>query len=78
MTEIEHVTPQEAWELTQQGTLLVDVRETDEVSQKRYDTSRYLHLALSTLPENFTQIPTNEKIIIAISNIIKWVICCIN
>ena len=57
MTEIQHVTPQEAWELTQQGTLLVDVRETDEVSQKRYDTSRYLHLALSTLPENFTQIP---------------------
>ena len=64
MTEIQHVTPQEAWELTQQGTLLVDVRETDEVSQKRYDTSSYLHLALSTLPENFTQIPTNEKVII--------------
>ena len=32
MTEIQHVTPKEAWELTQQGTLLVDVRETDEVS----------------------------------------------
>ena len=64
MTEIQHVTPKEAWELTQQGTLLVDVRETDEVSQKRYDTSRYLHLALSTLPENFSQIPANEKVII--------------
>ena len=58
MTEIQHVTPKEAWEL------IVDVRETDEVSQKRYDTSRYLHLALSTLPENFSQIPTNEKVII--------------
>ena len=64
MTEIQHVTPQEAWELTQQGTLLVDVREIDEVNQKRYYTSRYLHLALSTLPENFAQIPTNEKVII--------------
>ena len=42
MTEIQHVTPKEAWELTQQGTLLVDVRETDEVSQKRYDTSTLL------------------------------------
>ena len=65
MTEIQHVTPKEAWELIQQGTLLVDVREGDEVAQKRYDTSRYLHLALSTLPENFSQIPTNEKVIIA-------------
>ena len=64
MTEIEHVTPQEAWKLTQQGTLLVDVRETDEVSQKRYDTSRYLLLALSTLPENFSLIPANEKVFI--------------
>ena len=50
--------------LFRSGIFLVDVRETDEVSQKRYDTSRYLHLALSTLPENFSQIPTNEKVII--------------
>ena len=36
MTEIIHIAPKEAFALSQQGVLLVDVREADEVAQKRY------------------------------------------
>ena len=35
MAEIIHVAPKEAFALSQQGVLLVDVREADEVAQKR-------------------------------------------
>ena len=52
MVEIIHVAPKEAFALSQQGVLLVDVREADEVAQKRYEVAHYLHLPLSKLDKN--------------------------
>lgn len=65
MNDIQHITPEEAWKLTKQGTLLVDVREANEVAQKCYKVNHYLHLPLSTLTENFAQIPIDKTVIIA-------------
>ena len=46
MTEIIHIAPKEAFALSQQGVLLVDVREADEVAQKRYEVTNYVNLPL--------------------------------
>lgn len=65
MISAEQICPSDAWKLTQEGVLLVDVRETDEVSQERYEVSRYMHLSLSELPQRFREIPNDKKVIIA-------------
>ena len=39
MAVIKQLSPQEAFALSQQGVLLVDVREADEVAQKRYQVA---------------------------------------
>ena len=65
MAEIIHVAPKEAFALSQQGVLLVDVREADEVAQKRYEVAHYLHLPLSKLAETYGQLPVGQKLIIA-------------
>ena len=49
MVAIKQLSPQEAFALSEQGVLLVDVREADEVAQKRYQVANYLHLPLSQL-----------------------------
>ena len=64
MVEIIHVAPKEAFALSQQGVLLVDVREADEVAQKRYEVAHYLHLPLSKLAETYGQLPVGQKLII--------------
>ena len=46
MISAEQICSSDAWKLTQEGILLVDVREADEVSQERYEVSRYMHLPL--------------------------------
>ena len=53
MISAEQICPSDAWKLTQEGVLLVDVRETDEVSQERYEVSCYMHLPLSELPQRY-------------------------
>ena len=65
MTEIIHVAPKEAFALSQQGVLLVDVREADEVAQKRYKVDHYLNLPLSKIVEEYNQLPQGQQLIIA-------------
>ena len=52
MAEIIHVAPKEAFALSQQGVLLVDVREADEVAQKRYEVAHYLHPLFPNWPKH--------------------------
>lgn len=65
MTEIIHIAPKEAFTLSQQGVLLVDVREADEVAQKRYEVTNYLNLPLSKLADMYEELPTGQQLIIA-------------
>ena len=65
MAVIKQLSPQEAFALSEQGVLLVDVREADEVAQKRYQVANYLHLPLSQLAETYKQLPTDQPLIIA-------------
>lgn len=65
MAVIKQLSPQEAFALSEQGILLVDVREADEVAQKRYQVANYLHLPLSQLAETYKQLPTDQPLIIA-------------
>ena len=65
MTEIIHIAPNKAFALSQQGVLLVDVREADEVAQKRYEVTNYVNLPLSKLADMYEELPTGQQLIIA-------------
>jgi rhodanese domain protein len=65
MTEIIHIAPKEAFALSQQGVLLVDVREADEVAQKRYEVTNYVNLPLSKFTDMYEELPTGQQLIIA-------------
>lgn len=56
---------QEGLELTQKGILLVDVRETHEVEEVKYNVKNYKNIPLSELTSRYEEIPQNEWVIIA-------------
>ncbi|MDZ7879791.1 MAG: rhodanese-like domain-containing protein [Saprospiraceae bacterium] len=47
----------------QQGALLVDVREKEEVAELAYDVPNIMNIPLSIFEENFTQIPQDREVI---------------
>ena len=65
MIEINEISPEKANEYLQNGALLIDVREIDEVQQAAYDTPNFKNIAYSTFDENFLDIPKDKKLIIA-------------
>ena len=65
MIEINEISPEKANEYLQNGALLIDVREIDEVQKVAYDTANIKHVAYSSFDENFLDIPKDKKLIIA-------------
>ena len=55
----------EAFELLENDTLLVDVRENDELAVASYDVKNQLNVPLSELEQRFTEIPTDQTVIVA-------------
>ncbi|GIZ15196.1 rhodanese-like domain-containing protein [Capnocytophaga catalasegens] len=55
----------QAVKMLSQGALLVDVREHSEVEQVAYDVPNFLNIPLGELAEKFSQIPTQEQVIVA-------------
>lgn len=60
MKEIDVLT---AFEKAQNGVLLVDVREADEVRELAYEVKNILHIPLSVFQERYTEIPKNQEVI---------------
>lgn len=55
----------EVFDLLENQTLLVDVREKDELAVAAYDVKNQLNVPLSELEQRFTEIPTDQKVIVA-------------
>ncbi len=59
------LTVEEAYALTQEGTLLIDVREPDEVAEVAYNVKNYRNVPLSQLANRLQDIPRNQQVILA-------------
>jgi len=55
----------EAFDLLENQTLLVDVREKDELEVASYDVKNQLNVPLSELEQRFTEIPSDQTVIVA-------------
>lgn len=73
---IKHVTPKEAFELSQKGVMILDVRELFEVKYKMLDIENVMTLPFQEFEELHNQIPKNIPLIIADAVGIrsKWVV----
>lgn len=59
------LTVEEAYALTQKGTLLIDVREPDEVAEVAYGVKNYRNVPLSQLANRLQDIPRDQQVILA-------------
>ncbi len=55
----------EAFELLENETLLVDVREKDELAITSYDVKNQINIPLTEFQTRYSEIPTNQKVIFA-------------
>jgi rhodanese-related sulfurtransferase len=65
MKKIKEVTPSEAFSMTKNGALLVDVREPREVAGKAFDAPGTLQVPMSQFGQRFQEIPSDRKVIVA-------------
>jgi rhodanese-related sulfurtransferase len=64
MNNIKEISPAAALSMIQNGTLLVDVREPDEVEQKSFDVPNILLIPFSGFEKRFKEIPADRQVII--------------
>lgn len=64
-TAIPQITPQEALRAVQSDTLLLDVREPEELAAVRYGVDAQLDIPLSELPDRLDEVPRDRPIIVA-------------
>ncbi len=62
-TLVKEICPTTTQTWVQEGALLVDVREHDEVAQLAYDVPNLLHIPLSQFEERFNEIPKDNKVV---------------
>ncbi|OIP83823.1 MAG: hypothetical protein AUK44_04100 [Porphyromonadaceae bacterium CG2_30_38_12] len=62
---IKEIIAHEANALLNEGALLVDVREKDEVFQKSFQIDGVENMPYSTFDENYIDLPKNQKIVLA-------------
>lgn len=55
----------DAFSLLENETLLVDVREKDELAISSYDVKNQINIPLSELEQRFTEVPTDQTVIVA-------------
>lgn len=48
----------------QDGAVLLDVRERDEVAQLAYDVPELIHIPISELEERFRELPTDRHLVV--------------
>ena len=65
VTAIDSVTAGKAMEMAKAGTLIIDVRDTDELQELAYDAPGVVNIPLSELNERMSEIPKDVPVIIA-------------
>ena len=55
----------EAFKLLENDTLLVDVREKDELAIASYDVKNQINIPLSEFQSRYSEIPTNQTVVLA-------------
>lgn len=65
-TEIKakEICPTTTFKRVQEGALLVDVREKNEVAELAFDVPKIIHIPLSEFEDRFMEIPANEEVIL--------------
>ena len=64
LKKISEISPALAYRKTQTGTLLVDVREEDEVDQMAFDVPNILNIPLSVFEKLYIKLPKNQELIL--------------
>ncbi|MDX1903729.1 MAG: rhodanese-like domain-containing protein [Thermonemataceae bacterium] len=62
-TLVKEICPTTTQEWVQNGALLVDVREKDEVSELSYDVPNIVNIPLSEFEERFNEIPKDKDVV---------------
>jgi rhodanese-related sulfurtransferase len=62
---IKNATAQEAKQLLSDGAILVDVRESDEVTDLAYNVEGMMNVPLSRLEDMMSELPKDKKLVIA-------------
>lgn len=62
---IKEITAKEALQLINEGALLIDVREKDEVLQTAFQVNEITNIPYSTFDDNYSNLPQNRIIVIA-------------
>ena len=65
LEEAKEVCPTTTQGLLQQGALLVDVRERDEIAQLAFDVPGVILMPLSELEQRYAELPTDQPLILA-------------
>ena len=63
-TLVKEICPTTTQSWVQEGALLVDVRENDEVADLAYDVPNIMHIPLTQFEERFQEIPKDKKVVI--------------
>lgn len=63
-TKAKEICPTTAFKRVQEGALLVDVREKNEVAELAFDVPKIIHIPLSKFEERYMEIPANEEVIL--------------
>ena len=58
------ICPTTTYKFAQEGALLVDVRENDEVQELAYDVPNILYIPLSEFEERFQEVPQDREVIL--------------
>lgn len=62
-TLVKEICPTTTQQWVKDGALLVDVRESDEVAELKYDVPNVLHIPLSEFETRYTEIPKDSKVV---------------
>jgi rhodanese-related sulfurtransferase len=63
MAKVKEVNPATAFDMTEKGALIVDVREPHEVARKAFDVSDVMLAPMSHFSSCMTEIPANRNVI---------------
>ena len=62
--EVIEITPKESFELVNKDSILLDVREDQEVEEQSYAVENLLHIPLGQLADRLHELPRDKEIIV--------------
>ncbi len=62
-TTVQHFSPREAYAAYVMGSILVDVREPQEIAAKSIDVKKVVNLPFSELDKRFNELPSNRPVV---------------